>query len=133
MPLPYFSDSTKQSLIIKRLRSGRNSSIVLGTSWVEEQTIQVNFWWLSLPVLLYAAITFFFFYTVWKSSRTNTPLWKSSILIPLQVMNADNGLGTKRQVERQSRTNNIQLIGDGSNWRLVDTTPAQDANERYHD
>src|SRR2546421_3031035 len=114
MPLPYFNDSTKQSLIIRRLRSGRNSSVILGTSWIEEQSIQVNFWWLSLPVLLYAAITFFFFYTVWKSSRTNTPLWKSSILIPLQVMNADNGLGTKRQVERQSRTNNIQLIGDGS-------------------
>jgi len=133
MPLPYFGDSVKQSLTIRRLRSGRNSSVVLGTSWVEEQIIQVNFWWLSLPVLLYAAITFFFLYTVWKSSRTNTPLWKSSILVPLQVMNADNGLGTKRQVERQSRTNNIQLIGNGSNWQLVDTTPARDANGRYHD
>jgi len=75
-----------------------------------------------MPIVLWVGVTILLFTTIWKSSKENTPLWKSSPLVLIDCTDKDNQLGMMRQIKRQMRGTHVQLQstgkGPGNNWYL---------------
>jgi hypothetical protein len=107
------------------MRTGNTTSpdsIVRGSAWTSEQYIAVDFKWLTPPLAIYLAITMFLFATIVKSREANVPLWKSSPLVLLRLVERNNGMQTLKQVEEEAKETRVQLQYSGENWHLRDVT-----------
>jgi hypothetical protein len=85
-----------------------------------EPTIDVNFTWLTMPIMLYLGLTAFFFTTM---VRTGTaPPWKSSPLALLKCADPNNRMATAKQFKLFAESTNVRLEDNGETWHLVNTT-----------
>jgi hypothetical protein len=86
---------------------------------VSRQFILVDMNWLTLPILLWALITSFFFATISKSRTNGVPVWKSSPLALLACSDPNNQMVSMREIKRQARKTHVQLQFDGTKWHLA--------------
>jgi hypothetical protein len=85
-----------------------------------EPTIEVNFTWLTMPIMLYLGLTAFFFTTM---VRTGTaPPWKSSPLALLKCADPNNRMATAKQFKLFAESTNVRLEDNEETWHLVNTT-----------
>ena len=97
-------------------RTANTSTTFAGTAFTSEQTIQVNFYWLIFPSVLYLMITVSFAVTVARTK--NMPPWKSSAVALLWCKEAgDNELNGPKEMETRGKRVKVQLLDDGSSWR----------------
>lgn len=108
------------------MRTGKGSMLVNGTASESEQFIQVDFWWMSMPIALYVAITLFFLATALKTR--NAPPWKSSPLPLLSCTDPDNNLGSIRGIEKEAVRTSMQLNATVTGWHMLDTTVKRKPN-----
>jgi hypothetical protein len=107
------------------MRTGNTTSpdsVVHGSQWNSEQYIAVDFKWLTPPGTIYLAITLFLFATIIKSRKEDVPLWKSSPLVLLHLMERNKGMHTLKQVEKGAKRTQVQLQYTGENWHLQNMT-----------
>jgi hypothetical protein len=101
-------------------RTANTSTTFAGTAFKSEQTIQVNFYWLIFPSVLYLMITVFFAVTV--SQTKGLPPWKSSALALLWCKEAgDNELNRPREMEKRGKRVKVQLLDEGNSWRVAES------------
>jgi hypothetical protein len=86
-----------------------------------EPTIEVNFTWLTMPIILYFGLTAFFFTTM--VTTATAPPWKSSPLALLKCANPNNRMATAKQFKLFAESTNVRLEDNGETWHLVDATP----------
>lgn len=78
--------------------------------------------WLALPAAVWLLSTCVLFITLWRTRDNKVPIWKSSSLVLLQCMLADNGLGWNREVDKNGEKSRVKLRQTGKGWQLVDTS-----------
>lgn len=108
-----------------RMRTAPNnakSNLAIGTTWESKQYIEADLRWLAFPAAVWLLSTWVLFFTLWKTKDGSVPIWKSSSLVLLQCMLADNGLGSSREVEKNGENSRVRLRKSGKSWQLVDTS-----------
>jgi hypothetical protein len=101
-------------------RTTNGSTTVTGIAYNTEQTIQVNFFWLIFPIVLFLMISSFFFLTIFKTR--DLPPWKSSALALLWCEETgDNKLSTLEQMKARGKQANVNLLKENDSWRLAET------------
>lgn len=98
------------------------SNLIIGTTWVSKQYIEADLRWLAFPAAVWLLSTWVLFTTLWKTRDRSVPIWKSSSLVLLQCMLADNGLGSSREVEKNGEDSLVRLRKTRKGWQLVDTS-----------
>jgi hypothetical protein len=101
-------------------RTANTSTTFAGTAFKSEQTIQVNFYWLIFPSVLYLMITVFFAVTIARTK--NLPPWKSSAVALLWCKEVgDNELNGPREIEKRGKRVKVQLLDEGNSWRVAES------------
>jgi hypothetical protein len=106
------------------LRTGKNAVPVEGIELTKEQFIDVTYYWMSFPLAIYLTITVFLFSTIITSSKTETPLWKSSPLVLLEAKDPSNHMQSLDQVELEAHNTPVKLQYTGENWHLQNMSEA---------
>jgi len=110
------------------IRNGQNHTIVPGSSYNSETYIRVRWEWLILPALSIISANVLLVLTVYRNTRRNVPLWKSSSL-PLLCQSVDiqEVDGREQSIHRMKKSAEnvlVQLEEDGRRRIKV----VQDAN-----
>jgi len=92
-----------------------------GASWANTPYILVDFRWLALPAIIYIGITILLFATALWAEVSESPLWKSSLLVLLWCMNPDNQVASGEEADNDARLLNLHLQKNEKGWQLVDT------------
>jgi hypothetical protein len=101
-------------------RTTNGSTTVTGIAHNTEQTIQVNFFWLIFPIVLFLMISWFFFLTIFQTR--DLPPWKSSALALLWCEETgDNKLSTLKQMKARGKQAKVKLLEEKDSWRLAET------------
>ncbi len=101
------------------MRIANSSSELPGTAWENVQFIKVDFRWLALPVFVYASITVLLFCTVFKSRRSDAPIWKQSYLGLLQGENSKGGPVSRSNLKNTAKQDDVKLVRAGGTWDFV--------------
>ncbi|KAF2192420.1 hypothetical protein K469DRAFT_554810 [Zopfia rhizophila CBS 207.26] len=89
------------------MRTAGSSAVVFGTTWTTESFIEVSPACLAMSGALYLCITVFLFTTVWRTRTSDAPIWKSSPLVLLHCMSADNQLGSNKVMKESARSTSV--------------------------
>jgi hypothetical protein len=112
--------------------NNNGSNLMHGTAWQTKQYIITDLTWLALPTVVWLMSTCVLFLTLWETKNTNVPSWKSSSIVLLQCIFADNRLGRSKMVEKQSADQHGQLEQNGNGWQLVCTGFGVAGNSSTH-
>ena len=77
--------------------------------------VHVRYYFLYVPVGLFAAITVFFFATL--LSTIKVPIWKSSQLAVLYALHEPQKLGTKSSMKEEAEKMKMRF-SEAGNWQL---------------
>ena len=100
------------------MRTHSDSPSVQGTVYVTYRYIRVRFYWLSLPAALYLSATILLFTTIAKAADNDTPIWKSSPLVLLKVMDRANDMKYLDKLEEKMGSTAVGLRHTRKNWYL---------------
>ncbi|KAH7363700.1 hypothetical protein BKA66DRAFT_573396 [Pyrenochaeta sp. MPI-SDFR-AT-0127] len=95
---------------------------VQGSTFSDEQFIDVNLAWLAMPIALWVIVTLLLLSTMWRTMRLQLPSWKTSTLPWLECQLEDNDLSTRSDMKKSAKTSYTQLRGNNSAWYLERTT-----------
>ena len=89
-----------------------------GTTFVDDQFIDVNFAWLALPIALWVIVTILLVSTIWHTVRMRLPSWKTSSLPYLESQVVGNRIRTRNDMKKSAKDSSTQLKATTLAWHL---------------
>ncbi|KAF2002616.1 hypothetical protein P154DRAFT_561786 [Amniculicola lignicola CBS 123094] len=110
--------SNLANALTNQLRTRDSTTAVTGTTFKVQQFFSVEFWWLTLPIALYICSSILLFCTIIVSGEGSIPLWKSSNIVLLHIMDRNNRLGYIHEVMQEAERDRVEFVDTGENWHL---------------